>query len=135
MAFSSENFLLSETELLNDGAVAIDVLLLEIVQKIAALTYHLKKTAARVVVVVVEFQVLGEVGNSLGENGDLYLGRACVTLVCCVSLDDFGLYFFVKHFFHLMFFFLILLFRQTKGWLGEMPISESAIVSARAAYG
>lgn len=134
MAFSSENFLLSETELLNNGTVAVNVLLLEIIQKITTLTYHLKKTAARVVVVVVELQVLGEVGNSLGENGDLYLGRACVTLVCCVSLDDFGLYFFVKHFFHLMFFFFSL-FRQTKWWLGEMPISESAIVSARAAYG
>lgn len=106
MAFSSENFLLSETELLNNGTVAIDVLLLKIVQKITALTNHLKKAAARVVVVVVELQVLGEVSNSLGENGDLYLGRACVTLVCCVSLDDFGLYFFVKHFFHLMFFLI-----------------------------
>lgn len=106
MAFSSENFLLSETELLYDGAVAIDVLLLEIVQKITALTYHFKKTAAGVVVVVIDLQVLGKIGDSLGKNGDLYLGRACVTLVCCVSLDDFGLYFFVKHFFHLMFWFL-----------------------------
>lgn len=97
MAFSWK-ILLSQTELLDDSAVAVDILLLKIVQKVTALTDHFKKTATGVVVVVVGLQVLGQVGNSLGENGDLYLGRTCVTLVHRVGLDDLCFYFFVKHF-------------------------------------
>lgn len=92
------DLLLSEAELLDDGTVTVDVLLLEIVQKITTLTDHFEKAATGVVIIVVGLQVLGEVGNSLCENGDLYLGRTCVTLVHSVGLDDLCFYFFVKHF-------------------------------------
>ena len=86
--------LLSESELGNDGTVALDILLHQVVEEVLSLTNHLEKTATAVVVVGVLLQMLGEVSNSLGENSDLYLGRTGISFVCSVVNDDLLLYFF-----------------------------------------
>ena len=41
--------LLSETKLLNDSSVSLDVYLLEVVEEVSSVTYHLEETAAAVV--------------------------------------------------------------------------------------
>ena len=63
-------FLLSDAELGDNGAVALDVLGHQIVQHLAALTDHLEQAAAAVVVVDVHLQVLGQLLDAGGQNGE-----------------------------------------------------------------
>ena len=51
------------------------------------MTYHLQKTTAGVVILLVNLDVFGELVDSLSENSDLNLRRTCVVLVKAVSLD------------------------------------------------
>ena len=95
---SLPSFLLSQTESLNDGAVTLDVNLLKVTEKVSSVTYHLKKTAAAVVVALVLLQVLGEVVDSVCENRDLNLGRACVAFSCLVLGNNCLLFFLEHHF-------------------------------------
>ena len=80
--------LLSETQLLNDSTVALDVGLLEVYKKVSSVSYHLLKSAAAVVVLVVGLEVLGKVLDSVGKKCDLYLGRTCVALMSSVLLNN-----------------------------------------------
>ena len=80
--------LLSQAELANDRAVTLDVVLLQVVQKTSSLTDHLLQTAAAVEVLLVDFQVLGQVSDAVGQNSNLYLRRTCVAFVGSVLLDD-----------------------------------------------
>ena len=90
-------FLLSDAELGDNGAVALDVLGHQIVQHLAALTDHLQQAAAAVVVVDVDLQVLGELLNPGGEDGDLDLGGAGVRGMGAVGLDDGRLFVLTDH--------------------------------------
>ena len=94
--------LLSDSELVDDRAVTLDIYLCEIVEKVSSVSYHLEKTATAVVVLVVGLKMLGKSVDSVGKNSDLYLRRTCVTLMCLVSVDDFLLDFLCDHFFHLI---------------------------------
>ena len=80
--------LLSQTELFNDSSVSFDVHLLEVVEKVSSVTYHLEESAAAVIVLVVALEMLGEVSYSVSEDSDLNLGRTCVTLMSCVLRDN-----------------------------------------------
>ena len=93
--------LLSQSQLADDRTVTLDVSLLQIVQKVSSVTDHLLKTAAAVEVLLVDFQVLGQVSDAAGEDRDLNLGRTGVSLVGCVLLDEAELFFFLHGFFHL----------------------------------
>ncbi len=84
----SQQLLLSETELFNDSSVSCDIDLLEVVEKVSSVTYHLEKTATAVVVLMVALKVLCEVSYSVSKDSDLYLGRACVTLMSSVLFDN-----------------------------------------------
>ena len=88
--------LLADTEAGNDSTIALDVCLDEVIEQTLSLTYHLKKAASGMVVVLVLLEMLGEVVDSLGENGDLDFGRTCVTLVKSVLLDN-GFFFCFQH--------------------------------------
>ena len=90
--------LLTDTQSLDDGTVSLDIYLDEVVEQRAALTDHLEQTAAGVMVLLVDLEVLGEVVDSLGEKSDLYLGRACVTLMSRILLHDSNLFFFQHSF-------------------------------------
>ncbi len=80
--------LLSQTELFNDSSVSFDVYLLEVVEKVSSVTYHLEEAATAVVVLVVVLEVLGEVSYSVSKDSDLNLGRTCVALVGSVLLNN-----------------------------------------------
>ena len=93
--------LLSDVQLSNDRTVALDICLLEVVEKVSSVTYHLKKTTAAMVILVVNLEVLVERIDSVSKNSNLYLGRTCVTLVGSISFNN-CLLFCLKHsFFHL----------------------------------
>ena len=89
--------LLTDTQLGDQGTIALDVLLHEIIEQAAALTDHLVQAAAGVVVLRVLLEVLGELSDTLGEDSDLDLGGPGVGLVGTVGLDDGGLLIFQHH--------------------------------------
>ena len=65
----------------DQGAVALDVLLLQISQQVTALADHLQQTAVAVLVVFIGLQVLVQVVDARGEQRDLDLRRTGVALV------------------------------------------------------
>ena len=80
--------LLSDSASFDDGTVSFDVILEKVVQELSSLTDHLLHTSAGVVVLGVVLKVLGELADSLGEDSDLYFGRAGVAFVYCEFLND-----------------------------------------------
>ena len=89
--------LLTNTELGDNGAVTLHVLLGQVVQHLTALTDHLQQAAAAVVVVDVDLQVLGELLDAGGQNGDLHLGGAGVSGMGAVGLNDGRLFVLTDH--------------------------------------
>ena len=108
--------LLSDVQLSDDRAVTLDVCLLKVVKKVSSVTYHLEKTAAAVVILVVSLEVLVERIDSVSKNSNLYLGRTCVTLVGSISFNN-CLLFCLKHNF---FTFLEIYLSKTQRSVGEM---------------
>src|SRR5204862_4839956 len=80
--------LAAQAELLDEGAVALEVVLLQVVQEAAAPPDELEQPAPRVVVVLVGAQMLGQVVDPLREHRGLYLRRARVGRVLAVLPDD-----------------------------------------------
>ena len=91
----------SQTELGNDSAVAFDVVLLEVAEEVPSVTDHLIQTAAAVVVLLVQLQVLGKCVDAEGQDSDLYFRRTGVAFVNLVLFDKSLLLFLGNHFLHL----------------------------------
>ena len=68
--------LLAQAQLLDDGAVAFDVAVLQVVQQGAALTYQHSQSSFSAIIFSVELQVLSQTGNTVGKQSNLGLG-AC----------------------------------------------------------
>ena len=83
--------LLTDAQLGNDSTVTLDVLSHQIVQHLAALTDHLQQATTGVVVLLVDLQVLGQLVDASGQNGDLNLGRTGVSGVRASALSRCGL--------------------------------------------
>ena len=86
--------LLSQTQFLDDCTVTIDIFFLQVVEHIAATTYHFQQTTSGVMVVFVSFEMLGQVVDSLGKNCDLYFSGTCVGVVQSVLFDYLCFFFF-----------------------------------------
>src|SRR6202008_1489826 len=65
-----------QTQTRNQSVVTRLVLVLDVIQKAPALRHHLDQAAARVVILRVGLEMLGQVGDALGEHGHLNLGRS-----------------------------------------------------------
>src|SRR6476469_10912822 len=63
----------AQAEALDQGSVARDVDLGEVVQQVASAADHEEQAAPRVMVVFVLLEVLGKVHDALGQQGDLRL--------------------------------------------------------------
>ncbi len=61
--------------------VSLDVRALQIIQQAATLRDHLEQAAPRVVVLFVDFEVLGKLVNSLAEQSHLNLWGTCIRIV------------------------------------------------------
>ena len=88
--------LLTDTQLGDQSTVTVDVLLCQIVQHVAALTNHHQQTTTGVVVMLVHTQVIGQLVDASGQNGDLNLGRTGIGLVQAAVLNASGLLFLQK---------------------------------------
>src|SRR5664279_2813085 len=87
---ASWNRLAAEAEAADDLAVALHVVVADVVEEAAAAADELQEPAPGVVVALVHLEVLGQVDDALAQDGDLHLGGAGVRLVEAV-LGDRGL--------------------------------------------
>ena len=71
-----------------EGAVTLDVLSLEVVEEPPSLSHELQEPAARVVILRMRPQMLGQIVDPSGEEGNLHLCRTCVGRRPTVLLDD-----------------------------------------------
>src|SRR4051794_1424446 len=78
----------AQAETLDQRPVAGDVLLLHVVEQSAAAADQQQQATPAVVVVLVHLQVLGEVGDPLGQHRDLNLGRTGVAVLRLVLVND-----------------------------------------------
>ena len=80
--------LLTEAEGLNDSTITIDVVIVEILQQLAALSYEHRQRTGRVVVLVVLLQVLCQVRDAIAEEGNLGLCGTCVGSALAILTED-----------------------------------------------
>src|SRR3954462_11676173 len=81
----------AQAELADQRAVALEILLLEVVEEPPATADQHEEAAARVVGVLVGPQMLREVVDATRQQRDLHLGRAGVVAVLAETLDDLAL--------------------------------------------
>jgi hypothetical protein len=81
-----------QPELGDQRPVALDILTLEIAQEPAPLAHQLEQPTARVLIVLVVFEMVGEVIDSFREDGDLDFRRPGVLLAPTVVSDDLRFY-------------------------------------------
>src|SRR5665213_1104341 len=80
--------LLADAQLCDHVTVAVRISLLEVIQKTAALADQHQKSAAGAMVLLVRFEVLGQLANTLAQNRDLDLGTARVRFMRTEFCDD-----------------------------------------------
>jgi hypothetical protein len=83
--------LLTELQRRDDLAVPVHVGPLEIVEKLATLTNEHEKAAARVVILLVDLEMIREVLDALTQERNLNFGRTRIGLVETMLGDDGGL--------------------------------------------
>ena len=89
--------LLTKTQSGDQSTIAVDVLLAQIVQKVPALADHLQQAAAAVVVVDMGAQMISQLVDAVGQNGNLNLGGTGVALMGRILFDDLVFDFFPNH--------------------------------------
>ena len=80
--------LLAQAESLHNGTIAVNVLVVEILQHLAATTHELGQRAGCTIVLVVLLQVLSQVLDAVAEQCNLALGRTCIGDRLAVLLED-----------------------------------------------
>jgi len=97
------NVLLSDVQLIDYRTVTLNVNLGKIVKQVTAMSDHLEKTAAAVVVLFVILQMLCEIVDAFCENSNLNFRAAGVAFMYGVLCNNFLLLFFCEcHVFHLI---------------------------------
>lgn len=82
--------LAAEAQLLQQLVILWQIVPLQIIEELATARSHLEKPAARVEILAVRAQVLGQVIDASGQERDLDLGRAGILFVSLIFGDDFG---------------------------------------------
>ena len=77
----------ADTELLDEFAVFEDVAVLDVDEQATTLTNEHEQTAARVVILGVLFEVLGEVADALGEDRDLNFSATRILSILAILSD------------------------------------------------
>jgi hypothetical protein len=80
--------LAADAKLLDKVEVCLTISFRDVSQQTAALTYHLQKPTAGHVVVLVYFEVLSQLFDSLGQNRHLSARAACIILVCLRAFNS-----------------------------------------------
>ena len=80
--------LATNTQLGDDGAVALHIVIAHVVQETTTATDELHEATTRVVITLVDLKVLSKMRDAIREDGDLDLGRPGVGVVELVLSDD-----------------------------------------------
>src|SRR5215216_7127397 len=88
--------LLADIQSLDQVRIALRILAFEVVEQTPALPDQHQQAAARVMILCVRLEVLGEVVDAFAENGDLDFRGSGVALMCAVVPDQFSLAVFGK---------------------------------------
>ena len=83
--------LTTKTKLCDDLSISFYLILLQGIEKSATLANHLQQPSSGVMVLLVCFEVIGQVGNPLAQNSDLNFGRTRVRVVVAELTDQLGL--------------------------------------------
>ena len=83
--------------------VALKILALDIFQQAATLSYQLEQAAAAVVIFFVNLEMLGQVGDPLGQNRDLHLRGTCIAFMGSEISNDFLFFLGSQHFLLLLY--------------------------------
>src|SRR5690349_13944976 len=83
-----EHVLAAQAELLDESAIALEIRLLQVPEEPATPADELEQPAARVVVLRMGAEVLGQVVDALRQHRHLHLGRAGVLPVPAVLRDQ-----------------------------------------------
>src|SRR6188472_3864017 len=78
----------TQTQTLDQRCVARIVLGLEVVEQTAALADHLEPAAARMMILRVALEMLGEVGDACGQDRDLHFRRTGIAFALGIRLDE-----------------------------------------------
>ena len=81
--------LLTKTEGLDNSTITIDVVIVEVLQQLAALTYEHGQRTGCVVILVILLQVLCQMRDAIAEESDLSLSRTSVLCVLAILAEDF----------------------------------------------
>jgi hypothetical protein len=74
-------FLSSETEFRDDGAVAVNILVFDVIQQSPPLADHDQQASSGMMILVVGFQMIRQMGNPSGQQCDLNFRRSCIGFV------------------------------------------------------
>jgi len=123
-------FLLADTEFRNDSTITLNVLLGEIVEKAAAMSDHLKKSKAAVIILLVNLKVLSQLRDTCGEDCNLNLGRARVSRVGAIFVDNDGFLVFGNHSVYVLSFFTIAIVTEQGGKACGIPGPRQTLLTA-----
>jgi len=80
--------LLSDSESLDQSPIAIEILLLDVVEQTSAPADETQKASTTVMILGVSLEMLGELYDSAGQQCNLDFRRAGVLLMKTVAFDD-----------------------------------------------
>ena len=80
--------LLAQAQLVNNRLVTFGIVSLEVVEQAATLADQHEKTAARTMVLLVRFEVIRQLANTLAQQRDLDFGAARISGVGAVLVDE-----------------------------------------------
>ena len=81
--------LLAEAEGLDDGTIAVDVLVIEVLQQLTTLTYEHRQRTCCVVILVILLQVLCQVRDAIAEECNLCLCGTGIFSTFAILTEDF----------------------------------------------
>jgi hypothetical protein len=79
--------LLAQVESLDHALVAVGSGVFQIIQKLAAPGDHLQQTPPRGMILHVGFEVVGQLVDAAGQQGDLHIGASCILRMHSQGLD------------------------------------------------
>jgi hypothetical protein len=75
-------------KLLDQSAIALHILALEIIEEMPPLPYQFQQPSARMMIFHVGLKMFGQIIDSFAQDGDLNLRRPCIRSMPLVVLDD-----------------------------------------------
>jgi hypothetical protein len=80
--------LFAQPELLNQRPISLDIFVLEVVQEAAPLAHQFDQAPAGMVIFSVGLEVIGQVTDTLAQDGHLYFGGAGIRFMLAKPVDN-----------------------------------------------